>query len=299
MKTITRTELKELLDNGTPLLLIDVTPAEYFRAAHLPWARNCCVYEVTFPEQAAKVAPDKTSSLVVYGSSAHSLASTSAQEKLERAGYTQVRDYRGGLEDWESAGLPVERGPEPPPKAQPREGWHEIDTAKSQVLWTGRNINGPHTGTLAVQSGWIEVTSALAASGEFTLDMESMANTDLADSALSRMLIAHLKSDDFFDTALYPQATFHLRHVTLNPHARPGNINADIDGMLTLKGVKEELGFPALIEVLPGGALSAEAHFDIDRTRWNVIYGSGKFYEKLGMHLVHDNISLSLHIVTK
>jgi hypothetical protein len=63
--------------------------------------------------------------------------------------------------------------------------------------------------------------------------------------------------------------------------------------------VTEDLGFPALIEGLSGGELAAEAHFDIDRTRWNVIYGSGKFYEKLGMHLVHDVISLGLHIVTR
>ncbi len=139
----------------------------------------------------------------------------------------------------------------------------------------------------------------MVAGGEFTLDMESIANTDLADTALNRMLIAHLKSDDFFETAAYPTATFHLRHVTLNPHAHPGNINADIDGALTLKGVTEDLAFPAIIESLPGGVLSAEAHFDIDRTRWNVIYGSGKFYEALGKHLVHDQISLSLRMVTR
>jgi polyisoprenoid-binding protein YceI len=166
------------------------------------------------------------------------------------------------------------------------------------VLWTGRNISGAHTGTIRLKQGWLEVTAGPAARGELMLDMDSIANTDLTDSAMNRMLIAHLKSDDFFDTALHPTATFHLRHVTLNPHARPGNINADIDGTLTLKGVTEEIGFPALIEALPGGALSAEAHFDIDRTRWNVNYGSGKFYERLGQHLVHDNISLSLRVVT-
>jgi polyisoprenoid-binding protein YceI len=131
-----------------------------------------------------------------------------------------------------------------------------------------------------------------------TLDMESIANTDLADPTWNRMLVAHLKSDDFFDTARFPVATFHLRHVTVNPHAKPGNINSDIDGTLTLKGLTEDIGFPAVIEVLPGGALNAEAHFDIDRTRWNVNYGSGKFYEGLGKHLVHDNVSLSIHIVT-
>ena len=299
MNTISRTGLKELLESAEPPLLIDVTPAEYYHAVHLPGAKNCCVYEISFPDQAAAAAPDKAVSIVVYGSGAHSLASLTAAEKLERAGYTRVRDYRGGLEDWECAGLPVERGPAPPEEEEPREGRHEIDTASSRMLWTGRNINGAHTGTISVKSGWLEVAAGPMASGEITLDMESIANTDLTDTVLNRMLIAHLKSDDFFDTARYPTATFHLRHVTHNPYARPGNINTDIDGALTLKGITEDLGFPALIEVLPGGALSAEAHFDIDRTRWNVIYGSGKFYEELGKNLVHDNISLSLHIVTR
>ncbi len=59
-----------------------------------------------------------------------------------------------------------------------------------------------------------------------------------------------------------------------------------------------DLGFPAIVAIGLGGALTAEAHFDIDRTRWNVIYASGKFYEALGRHLVYDNISLSLRMVT-
>jgi polyisoprenoid-binding protein YceI/rhodanese-related sulfurtransferase len=291
-------ELKDLLASGQPPLLIDVSPAEYFRAVHLPGAKNACVYEVTFLDQVGAIIPDKAAAIVLYGSSAHSLASTTAAEKLDRTGYTHVRDYRGGLEDWQSAGLPLERAGEPPHKEQPRQGRHEIDTDKSKVEWTGRNINGAHTGSLAIKQGWLEVTGPDAATGEVTLDMESLANTDLTDSKLNRMLIAHLKSDDFFDTVRFPIATFHLRHVTVNPQARPGSINADIDGDLTLKGVTEGIAFPAIIEVLPGGALSAEAHFDIDRTRWNVIYGSGKFYERLGQNLVHDCVSLSLHIVT-
>jgi rhodanese-related sulfurtransferase/polyisoprenoid-binding protein YceI len=298
MKTITRAELNELLDGSAPPVVIDVTPEEYYRATHIAGAKNACVYEVNFLEQAAAAATDKSAALVVYGSSAHSLASTTAAEKLDRAGYSDVRDYRGGIEDWLAAGLPVERGPEPPPKEQPRPGRHEVDTAKSLLVWTGRNTFSTHTGTMRLKEGWLEVTPALAAAGEFILDMESMADTDLTDSALNSILIAHLKSGDFFDTARFPIAKFQLRHVTVTTHARPGSINSDIDGTFTLKGVTEEIGFPALIEVLLGGALSVEAHFDIDRTRWNVLYGSGKFYERLGKHLVHDCISLSLRIIT-
>lgn len=298
MKTITRAELKELLDGAARPAVIDVTPLEYYHAAHIPGAKNACVYEVVFLDQAAEAASDKAETVVVYGSSIRSLASTTTAEKLERAGYTDVRDYRGGIEEWIAAGFPVDRGPEAPTTEQPRLGRHEIDTAKSVVGWVGRNTFSTHTGTMRLKGGWLEVKAGFAATGEATVDMESIANTDVTDSGLNRILIAHLKSDDFFDTARFPIAKFELRHVTVNPQARPGCINADIDGALTLKGVTEEIGFPATLEVLPGGALSAEAHFDIDRTRWNVLYGSGKFYEWLGKHLVHDNISLSLRIVT-
>ena len=56
---------------------------------------------------------------------------------------------------------------------------------------------------------------------EISLDMESITDTDLADAALNRILVAHLKSEDFFDTARHPTATFALHHVTLNPQAHP------------------------------------------------------------------------------
>jgi hypothetical protein len=49
----------------------------------------------------------------------------------------------------------------------------------------------------------------------------------------------------------------------------------------------------------PDGRLAAEAHFDIDRTQWNVLYGSGKYYEKLGKHLVHDDVTILLKLITR
>ena len=40
-----------------------------------------------------------------------------------------------------------------------------------------------------------------------------------------------------------------------------------------------------------------EAHFDLDRTQWNVIYGSSRFFEHLGMHMVFDQISIELRLI--
>ncbi len=57
--------------------------------------------------------------------------------------------------------------------------------------------------------------------------------------------------------------------------------------------------FPATISKLPDGAVTAEAHFDFDRTLWKIIYGSSRYYEHLGMHLVFDPISIRLRIVAR
>jgi polyisoprenoid-binding protein YceI len=72
-----------------------------------------------------------------------------------------------------------------------------------------------------------------------------------------------------------------------------------VNGTLELRGVKQDLSFAATIAPSDDNGLIAEAHFDIDRTRWNVIYGSTRFFENLGMHLVFDLISFQVRIVAK
>ncbi|MDX2479661.1 MAG: hypothetical protein QNK24_04915 [Desulfuromusa sp.] len=56
---------------------------------------------------------------------------------------------------------------------------------------------------------------------------------------------------------------------------------------------------PTIIVAVEDGKVAAEVHFDFDRTRWGVIYGSTKFFKHLGIHLVFDQISLPLRIVTR
>ncbi len=65
------------------------------------------------------------------------------------------------------------------------------------------------------------------------------------------------------------------------------------------RGVKADLEFLTTVNTLPDDQLIAEAHFDIDRTRWKVIYGSSRFFEHLGMHLIFDLISFELKIVAQ
>src|SRR5262245_58789202 len=105
---ISREELISRLAGPNPPLVVDVLTNEDYDAAHVPGARNACVSNVTFLDDMKQLAPDQSKPLVLYGASVRDLASTTAAEKLIAAVYTQVSDYRGGLEDWRAAGQRIE-----------------------------------------------------------------------------------------------------------------------------------------------------------------------------------------------
>ena len=301
---ISRDELALCLGEPNPPLVIDVLPEEEYEAARLPGAKNACVFNVTFLDDVKKLASDRARPLVLYGSSAHDFASATAVEKLLAAGYTQVTDYRGGLEDWRAAGQPIESNPGAAQRSisrrsiPPRDGTHRIDVEKSRIEWTGRNLTSAHSGAIKLNAGQMELREGRPIGGAFTLDMGSMENLNLQDSAMRQLLIRHLKSDDFFDVERFPTAEFRLSKITAIPGARRGNPNWEVSGELTLKSVTNQIVFPAMIGLTTDGLIAADAHFDFDRTRWKVLYGSGKFYEKLGKHLVNDEVSLALKLVT-
>lgn len=298
--SISAADLRAQLDGAEPPLLLDVLPEEEFAATHLPGARNACVYNVTFLEEVRKLAPQRDDALVVYGSSVRNLASADAARKLIAHGYTRVTDFRGGLEEWRATGLPLDGDPgRAPQETPPADGVHGIDLEKSRIEWTGRNLTGAHSGTMKLRRGEIEVRAGKPVNARFTLDMRSIENTDIDDADMRAMLVQHLQSDDFFEVEKFPEAEFRLTRIEpLAGDITPGSPNTQVSGELTLKDVTRELTFPAMLGPTPDGMLAADAHFDIDRTLWNVRYGSGKFYEKLGKHLVNDTISLGLKIVT-
>jgi polyisoprenoid-binding protein YceI len=113
------------------------------------------------------------------------------------------------------------------------------------------------------------------------------------------MLIHHLSSDDFFDVAKYPVAKFQLTGAQATPPGTAGSPNYELSGRLTLKGVTDQVTFPAVVGQSEPEAIAAQAHLEFDRTRWDVRYGSGKFFAFLGKHLVNDLVHLHLLIIAK
>jgi polyisoprenoid-binding protein YceI len=131
------------------------------------------------------------------------------------------------------------------------------------------------------------------------INRNSIENMSLKGDDLQPVLVAHLKSEDFFLVKLFPSAKLFINGGKLTEAPHLSSPNYEIDGTLDVRGVKANLSFPTTIAKTENNRLKAEAHFDMDRTRWNVIYGSARYFEYLGMHLVFDLISFEVKILTK
>jgi polyisoprenoid-binding protein YceI len=173
-----------------------------------------------------------------------------------------------------------------------------VDCSSSLIEWAGRNPNVKHHGTLQLSEGFLVVKNRTV-TGSFTIDMRSIRNINLEGDEWQAVLLAHLASDDFFFVDLFPTATFQIESAELVNGASLSAPNFNVEGALTLRGARHPLAFMATLGTLGDGGFSAEAHFDIDRTQWDVVYGSSRFYEHLGMHLVFDLISIQARIVAR
>ena len=301
-KRLQPADLRQWMDTGRIFLLIDTLPKEIYDKRRLPGALSACVYEVTFPEQVAAITQDKDREIVLYGSSARSRDALAASEKLFRLGYEKVFVLDGGVEGWLKAGHPLEGEDVDPPErlgeaVKLEDHTYAVNTEESVIEWTGRNANKKHYGTLKLSKGEIRVRRGTI-DGAFEIDMTSIKNVDLEGDPLQPVLIAHLMSDDFFFVKWFPKASFTL--VAARPLESPtlSSPNFEVEGTLELRGVKADILFPATVNRRDDGSVCIEAHFDLDRTRWNVLYGSSRFFEHLGMHLVYDLITIELRIIT-
>ena len=298
---VTTDDLKAHLTENPETVLVDLLSPEHFAGRHIPGAQNACVFQVSFLDDLAVAAPDKQVPIVVYGASIRCRDAEMALEKLDRAGYENVSFLEGGLEAWRAAGYDLE-GEAPDRQDDPQttvtlpDGHYTVDTAASQVEWAGRNPNTRHIGTVDIAAGVIDIKDGTI-TGRFEIDMTTIHNINLEGDELQPVLEAHLQSDDFFFTKMFPKAVFTVKEAK---RIEPGWVTAPnyhVRGELNLRGVSADLEFDATAASIEDGSFTMEAHFDIDRTRWNVIYGSTRFFEHLGMHKVFDLLSFQIRLI--
>ncbi len=176
-----------------------------------------------------------------------------------------------------------------------------VDSQSSSVLWEGAKPGKNHKGTVRIKGGELQTKDGELLGGSFEIDMATIANIDIEVESMRKKLEGHLKSADFFDVAKFPTASFEITKIDKvagKPEGRAGATH-NVTGNFTMKGVTKSITFGTRI-LIAGGMLKAKSErFTIDRTDWNVRYGSGKFFDNLKDQAIDDEIGLTISLKGK
>ncbi len=159
----------------------------------------------------------------------------------------------------------------------------KVDASKSSINWVGKKVTGQHNGTINLKSGTLVYKGKKLAGGTFVVDMTSLTATDLQGEYQGK-LNGHLKADDFFGTDKFPTSTLVFKKVAAKG-ANKYTVTAD----LTIKGITKPVTFD-----LATTANSASTKFNVDRTKYDIKYGSGNFFANLGDKTIADEFELEV-----
>jgi polyisoprenoid-binding protein YceI len=168
---------------------------------------------------------------------------------------------------------------------------YTVDKNQTKVEWVGKKVTGEHNGYVNVANGNLSTKGNQITGGIIEIDMASITCEDIKDEKSNQNLVGHLKSDDFFSTAKHPKATLVVGKVTPK-----GKNQYQVKGDLTIKGIKHPVEFPATI-THDGTKLNALANITIDRTKYDIRYGSGSFFDNLGDKAIDNNFVLNINLV--
>jgi len=166
---------------------------------------------------------------------------------------------------------------------------NEINPDKSVVTWTGNKIGGSHNGVIKIKSGYLEFKKTDIVGGEVVIDMNSITNTDLKDEGYNQKLVGHLKSDDFFGVEKYPTSTFRITKASAFKDGK-----ATLTSVLTIKGKSETIS----VDVTKKGN-TYSTQLKVDRSKFDVRYGSRSFFDNLGDKVIDDIFFLDIQIVVQ
>lgn len=167
-----------------------------------------------------------------------------------------------------------------------------VDASKSTVGWHGKKVTGEHNGAIDIKEGSLEVVDGEIKGGTVSIDMQSITNEDISDDGMNQKLVGHLKSDDFFSVETHPTATLVLTDV------KKSGSNYTFKGDLTIKGITKPVSFEGTSST-KSDAVEVKGQLTIDRSDFDVRYGSKSFFDNLGDKMIYDDFTLSFVVVAK
>ncbi|MBI9066169.1 MAG: YceI family protein [Salinivirgaceae bacterium] len=162
----------------------------------------------------------------------------------------------------------------------------------TKIYWNGSKPGGEHNGIIKLKEGGkFIVKNDELIGGQVIIDMNSIVNIDLEDAEMNAKLIGHLKSADFFNVDSFPEAKFVITKVEKSD---VDGFNKKITGNLTMKNITHEIAFNANVKVNEGMVSALSEDIVLDRTKWNVNYGSKSIFKELKDKFINDEFSIKI-----
>lgn len=166
-----------------------------------------------------------------------------------------------------------------------------VNKSESQVVWKATKVTGAHWGYVPIKNATLDYAGGKIKGGSFEMDMVNLTVEDLTDPKSKGNLTNHLKSDDFFSVEKFNTSTFKIKD------AKSSNgTDYTITGDLTIKGVTQAVSFPAKVAVA-GKKITATGNITFDRTKFDIKYRSGSYFEDLADKMIYDEVNLEVKLV--
>lgn len=162
----------------------------------------------------------------------------------------------------------------------------KVDVAASKVSWVGKKVTGQHEGTVNLKEGNLVFKGKKLAGGSFVVDMTTIAVTDLKAGQGKEKLEGHLNSEDFFGIEKFKTGTLVFKSI-----ADKGNNLYAVTADLTIKGKTNAVTFNISVN-----GNKATTNFKVDRTKYDIKYGSGSFFDNLGDKAISDEFELMVEL---
>ncbi len=169
----------------------------------------------------------------------------------------------------------------------------KVDNKNSSVEWVGHKVTGKHNGFVGFNSGTITTNNGAITGGSFEVDMNSITCADL-QGEWGTKLVGHLKADDFFGVEKNPTSTLTIKKAI----AQDTKGNYKFVGDLTIKGITKEVKFFGS-STEANGATTVKGSIKVDRSDFNIQYGSGSFFDGLGDKTIYDEFDLNFSVSAK
>jgi polyisoprenoid-binding protein YceI len=170
---------------------------------------------------------------------------------------------------------------------------YKIDNAASTVGWEAKKVVGGHSGNVSIKDGTITLTGEIITAGEINVDMNSITVSDIpADNEYNAKLVGHLKSPDFFNIEKFPGAKLVIKS------SGKTKTGLKIKGDLTFIGKTNAIEFDAVVSNVKG-VYTAKSNVVLDRTKWDLKYGSTDFFKGLGDKAINNEFTLAINLSAK